>query len=79
MSTDQNNLLHVPIEQLELSNELKTLTETLGFHTLNDLLGHHTRELMILPGFKVGLLHEYVTYLEEKGLGHLVDQFKKKQ
>jgi hypothetical protein len=76
---EQNRILHQPIETLDFSKEFKAVTEILGMHTLNQLLDLHTRELMKLPGFTIGLLHEYVSFMESKGLGQYIDSIKKGQ
>lgn len=66
-------ILNQPIAELELSEEFKGITEILGFYTLGDVAKWHTRDLNVLPGFSVQLIHEYVTFLEERGLGTYVD------
>ena len=69
----QYPLLYQPIATLGLSDELTTLTQTLGFQTLADLSKVHTRELLKLPGFTLHLLHEYVRFMEANALGKFVD------
>lgn len=73
MATFKETILNQPIEQLEFSKAFKATTEMLGFHTLSDILQHHTRELEDLPGFGILLIHEYVSFMEQKGLGHYID------
>lgn len=73
MEKPSEHLLEQPIPTLGLSAEFNGITEILGFHTLDDLLRLHTREVVRLPGFNVNLIHEYVSFLEERDLGHLVD------
>ncbi|MES2650531.1 MAG: hypothetical protein V4663_02270 [Bacteroidota bacterium] len=68
--------LNQQIATLGMSEEFCGVTEILGFHTLGDVTKHHTRELAKLPGFSVHLIHEYVSFLEERGLGHYVDPIK---
>ena len=67
------DILHQPIAQSPLSNEFKTVTETLGFHTFSDLLQHRTTKLLSLPGFDQHLIYEYVDFLEKNQMGHLID------
>lgn len=66
-------ILDQPIAQSLLSNEFKTVTETLGFHSFSDLLQHRTAKLLNLPGFTQNLIYEYVEFLETNQLGHLID------
>lgn len=73
MGTYQEPILNQPIRTLGLSEEFCGVSEILGFDTLGDMVKRHTRDLEGLPGFTVHLIHEYVTFLEEKGLGHYVD------
>lgn len=69
-------ILNQPIASLGLSEEFCGVMEILGFYTLGDVAKHHTRELAKMPGFSVHLIHEYVSFLEERGLGHYVDPIK---
>lgn len=67
------DILDQPIAQSSLSNEFKTVTETLAFHTFSDLLQHRTAKLLSLPGFTQHLIYEYVEFLESNQMGHLID------
>ena len=61
------------IAQSPLSNDFKSVTKVLGFHTFSDLLAHRTAKLLTLPGFTQHLIYEYVDYLETNCMGHLID------
>ncbi|MNY73107.1 hypothetical protein D3C86_2118070 [compost metagenome] len=67
------DILDQPIAQSLLSNEFKTVTETLGFYTFSDLLQHRTAKLLNLTGFTQNLIYEYVEFLETNQMGHLID------
>jgi hypothetical protein len=73
MKQHQEPILNQPIQALGMSEEFCGVMEILGFYTLGDIAKRHTRELAKLPGFSVQLIHEYVSFLEDKGLGHYVD------
>jgi len=66
-------LLHKPIPELGLSQELKRVTEMHGYFTLEDLSKRTTDQLMLLPGFTQHLLYEYVNFMEANGLAELID------
>jgi hypothetical protein len=66
-------LLHTPIAELGLSQELTSVTEMHGYYTLEDLSKRNTDELMLLPGFTQHLLYEYVNFMEANGYGGLID------
>jgi len=69
------NVLNCQIQQLELSAELKRAANANGIKTMQQLLRHKTQEVERWPGFNIQLVHEYVTFLEIKGMGSLVDHF----
>ncbi|WP_029279475.1 hypothetical protein [Pedobacter borealis] len=71
--SEQVEILNLPIAKSPLSTEFKTVTETLGFHTFSELLQHRTIKLQILPGFDQQLIYEYVDFLENNQMGHLID------
>jgi len=66
-------LLHKPIPELGLSQELNQVTEMHGFFTLEDLSKRSTDQLILLPGFTQHLLYEYVNFMEANGYGELID------
>nr|WP_157247088.1 hypothetical protein [Pedobacter panaciterrae] len=69
------NVLNCPIQQLELSTELKRAANANGIKTMQQILRYSTAEVERWPGFNIQLVHEYVVLLEMKGLGALVDHF----
>lgn len=71
--SEQVDFLDQPIAQSPLSNEFKTVTETLGLHTFSDLLQQRTVKLLSLPGFNQYLIYEYVDFLEKNQMGNLID------
>jgi len=73
MTTNNEAILNQPIQQLNFSKEFKSITEIIGFNTLSDLLQHSTTELEGLPDFTILLIHEYVSFMEEQGLGQYID------
>jgi hypothetical protein len=73
MATYTEPILNQPIETLGLSQDFIALTEMLGFYTLSDLLQHHTRDLLKLPGFTPHMIYEYIGFLDDHHLAHYVD------
>lgn len=67
------NVLNCQIQQLELSAELKRAANANGIKTMQQLLRYRTQEVERWPGFNIQLVHEYVNFLEMKGMGVLVD------
>jgi hypothetical protein len=61
------------IEGLSLSSEFKQAARLQGYQSLNDLLKIRTADLEKKPGFNILLIHEYVNFMESKGLGSLID------
>lgn len=72
---EKSQFLCIPIQQLELSAELKRAANANGIKTLQQILRYSTSEVERWPGFNIQLVHEYVSFLEMKGLGVLVDHF----
>ena len=70
--TNQKDFLHVPINDLELSNEFKSLVNSLNYNTLNDLLQEKASLLLKKPGFTFHLLQELIQYLEKRDLADLL-------
>jgi len=66
-------LLNEPIVKLGLSEEFCLITETLGFHTLADLLQHRMPDLLALPGFDHRIWNEYAAFLEQHRIGHYLN------
>jgi hypothetical protein len=66
-------LLNEAISQLGLSLEFRLVTETLGFHTLADLLQHRMADLLALPGFDYRIWNEYVAFMEVHRIGHYLN------
>jgi len=66
-------ILHIPLQQLGLSQELTNLALDLGFFCLADLLKMNTRVLLKFPGFTTTHLYEYINFLEERQLGKYID------
>lgn len=66
-------LLNEAIEKLELSEEFRLVSETLGFHKLADLLQYRMADLLALPGFDYRIWNEYVAYMESHRIGHYLN------
>ncbi|MCY1501768.1 hypothetical protein D9M68_358510 [compost metagenome] len=73
MATYSETILNRPIGELKFTTQFKTVTKTNGLETLSDVLQFRTVELEELPDFNILLLHEYVHFMEENGLGHYID------
>lgn len=71
--SEKVDILNQPIAQSPLSNEFKTVTDALGFHTFSDLIQHRTVKLLCLPGFNQHLIYEYVEFLETNQMGYQID------
>lgn len=70
---EQKQLLSQPIAELPMSAEFIDAMAQLGFENLDELSKRRTIELGKLKGFNVLLIHEYVNFMEKKGLGELID------
>lgn len=66
-------VLNRPIRELDFSAEFKWVTKEWGLETLAEMLDHKPRNLTKLPGFNVRILHEFVAFLEQKGLGNYLN------
>ncbi|WP_316819113.1 hypothetical protein [Pedobacter nyackensis] len=77
MNEQQNQtaleLLQVPIQTLEFSEEFKDTMKTLGFTNLGQVNAQRTEELEKMEGFNTLLIHEYVSYMVRHQLGDLID------
>ncbi|MEJ2880414.1 hypothetical protein [Pedobacter sp. GR22-6] len=74
-SPKQDQILDFPMQQLKLSGELKRAANAAGIKTLRQLCQHRTDQVQSWPGFNIQLVHEYVNYLEQNGLGNHVDHW----
>lgn len=66
-------LVHQPITELPLSDELIDACERNNFKTLADLLELHMTTIIPLPGFDHNVWHEYAQFLEDRKLGHYLN------
>jgi hypothetical protein len=77
MNEQQNQtaleLLQVPIQTLEFSEEFKQTMKMLGFTNLGQVNAQRTEELEKMEGFNTLLIHEYVSFLVRHELGDLID------
>jgi len=69
----KNDILTTPISNLPVSADFRQAAEANGFETLNCLLKHHTSALERLPGFSQQAIIDYVGFLEDRSLGHMID------
>lgn len=70
-----NEILDCPLQQLELSNELKRAMNSNQIKTMREILHYTTQEVEHWPGFHIQLVHEYINYLEQAGLGEWIDRY----
>ena len=70
--TNQKDFLFVLINELELSNEFKSLAKSLNYNTLNELLQEKASLLLNKPGFTFHLLQELIQFLEKRELADLL-------
>jgi hypothetical protein len=68
-------VLSEPLYKLEVSPDFQAVCELAGFHTLAEIVKHHTGSLLQLPGFSYHLLGELVAFLEKRNMGHYIDPF----
>jgi len=74
MHPDPSNLLYLPIAELPLSTELKSVAARHCFHSLAELSGVYMSELLALPGFDHRLWNEFAEFLEMNGHGYLLNK-----
>ena len=70
--TNQKDCLGKPINDIELSNEFKSLAKSLNYNTLNELLQEKASLLLKKPGFTFHLLQELIQFLEKRDLADLL-------
>ena len=73
MRDSKLNILSEKIEDLTMSLDFKKAAKVQGYQCLNDLIHIRTADLEKKPGFNILLIHEYVNFMEEAGLGGLID------
>ncbi|RYZ80585.1 MAG: hypothetical protein EOP04_25610 [Proteobacteria bacterium] len=68
-------VLHQPFEKLGFSQAFCTAATQAAFTNLAQLLALPTARLMLLPGFTLHHVYEYVGFVESQNLGHYVDPY----
>ena len=70
----ESDWLLCPIEELPLSAEFKLFAEKQQFKTLEEFLKLKVADFLNLPGFSYHILQEYVQFLEERQMAHMLIQ-----
>lgn len=70
---EENQILDTPITKLELSTACKRAMNANQIKTMKQIVSYRTDEVEKWPGFNIQLVHEYISLLESKGLGRLID------
>lgn len=73
MREETEQRLSKQIAKLEFSKAFQAAAQLNGLSILKDLAESRTKDLEQMPGFNIQLVHEYVNYMEENGMGRLVD------
>ena len=75
MADEKNSIwLTTSIKYLPLSKQFKTHAEKNDYNTLQDMLKYKAIDILNQEGFTHHLMQEYVQFLEEKKLTHLLKQ-----
>lgn len=72
---EENRFLECGINELALSTECKRALHANQIKCMKQLVNYTTYEVERWPGFNIQLVHEYVSLLESKGLGKLIDSY----
>lgn len=73
MRENYTPMLNQMIADLDMSLEFKQAARKAGYQILRDMVNIRTADLKKKPGFDILLVHEYVSFMESKGLGALID------
>lgn len=72
---EENEFLESKINAIELSVECKRALHANQIKSMKQLVKYPTYEVERWPGFNIQLVHEYISLLESKGLGRLIDSY----
>ena len=72
---EENQFLESGINALQLSLQCKRALHANQIKSMKQLIKHPTYEVERWPGFNIQLVHEYISLLESKGLGQLIDRY----
>ncbi len=74
MAPDTYNLLSSPIADTSLSRELKAHFQKQNYKTIQEVLQHKTSILMSQPGFNYHMLQDFLQFLKQNSIAHLLKE-----
>ena len=75
MQAEKNdNILNKPIADLPFTDDFKSVAQKLDFKTIGDMAAVHVANLLELDGFTYHMLQEFVQFMQENNLSHLIKQ-----
>jgi hypothetical protein len=75
MQAEKNdNILNKPIADLLFTDDFKFVSQKLGFKTIGDMAAVHVANLIELDGFTYHMLQEFVQFMQQNNLSHLIKQ-----
>lgn len=73
MKSTAKDILSQPLVSLELSKEFKVMAQINHFRTLAEIVELPIDVLQKMPQFSYRIMAEYISFLESKGLGELLE------
>ncbi len=73
MSKDYNDLLHSPIDELDLSSGCKSELQYLGFNNLNEVVSKGWQGLREMKGFSYSWFNELIRFLDTHQLTYVLE------
>jgi len=74
MSNNEQKILSQNISDLLFPGDFKFVSKNLGFKTIGEIAGKHVNDLLELDGFTYHMLQEYIQFMQENNLSHLIKQ-----
>jgi hypothetical protein len=74
MSIIEQKILNRDIQSLPFSEDFKTKAAHFGFNRLRQIVDLHVADLLKIEGFTYHMLQEYIQYMQENKMAHLIMQ-----
>lgn len=74
MSNNEQEILNQNISDLPFPDDFKSVSEKMGFKTIGEMAAKHVNYLLDLDSFTYHMLQEFIQYMQENNLSHLIKQ-----
>ena len=74
MSSAEEKILNQKISELTLTDDFKKISSKLGYSTLKQMANEQVADLLKMDGFNYHILQEFVQFMQENNLSHLIKQ-----